>query len=272
MNYEFYSVNKEGFIGWVLLNRPQKKNAMNPPAWYELPRIISELDADDSVRVIIIASSGDTFCAGIDLLEMTQYISEIGEPQQRGGVKRSLIKKIYRLQETVNCLQKTDKPVIAAVNGYCIGAGLDLISACDIRLCSRDARFSLKEASVGFVADLGVLQRLPLIVGEGITRELAFTARLIDAETAYRIHLVNRVLNDKEELLKEAEALAEEIAQNSPLAVYNEKRVLNFISEERIRRGLEYVASISANTIPSDDLFEAFNAFMEKRRPDFKGK
>lgn len=272
MSYEFYSVEKEGSIGWVFLNRPQKKNAMNPPAWYELPRIISELDADEDIRTIIVASSGDTFCAGIDLLEMTQDIEEITDSQQRGGIKRRLIKKIYGLQRTMNCLQETNKPVIAAVNGLCIGAGLDMISACDIRLCSRDARFSLKEASVGFVADVGVLQRLPLIIGEGMTRELAFTARLIDADMAYRIHLVNGVLDNREGLLEAARNMAEEISQNSPLAVYNTKKILNFISEEQIRRGLEYVASISANTIPSDDLFEAFNAFMERRRPEFKGK
>lgn len=268
----FYKIDKEGHIGWIFLNRPEKKNAMNPPAFYELPEIISEFEKDEDIRVIIIASSGDSFSSGIDLIEMSSHINELTVPEQKGGTKWSLISKIYELQHTVNSLQSTDKPVIAAVNGICIGAGLDLISGCDIRLCSQDAKFSLREAAVGFVADIGVLQRLPPIIGEGNTRELAFTARFIDSETALRIHLVNNIFSDRDALLEGARKMAIEIASNSPLAIKATKRVLNFISEERIKRGLEFVASVSANIIPSDDLFEAISAFMEKRKPDFKGK
>ncbi len=272
MEYKFYSIERENQIGWVYLNRPEKKNAMNPPAWYELPQIISELDQDEEVRVIIIASKGDVFSAGIDLFEMTSEIQELTEPSQKGGIKKTLIKKINKLQQTISSLENTDKPVIAAVNGLCIGAGLDLISACDIRLCSEDAKFSLRETSLGFVADVGVLQRLPLIVGEGITRELAFTGRFFDAGYAKRILLVNEVYRDKDSLIKAVRDLALKIASNPPLAVQATKKVLNFISGERIRRGLEYVASISANIIPSEDLFEAISAFSEKRKPVFKGK
>lgn len=272
MDYRFYKVEKEGQIGWIYLNRPEKKNAMNPPAFFELPQIISEMDKDEEIRVIVIASSSDTFSSGIDLFEMSSEIEEIRNPDQKGKTKINLIKKIVHLQEMVNSLQTTDKPVIAAINGLCIGAGLDLISGCDIRICSKDSKFSLREAAVGFVADIGVLQRLPPIIGEGNTRELAFTAKFIDAETALRIHLVNSIFEDKDSLLKGARSLAIEIASNSPLAIKATKKVLNFLNEERIRRGLSYVASISANIIPSNDLYEAISAFLEKRKPNFKGE
>ncbi len=270
MDYKFYRVQKERFIGWIYLNRPEKKNAMNPPAFSELPQIISEMEQDDEIRVIIIASSGETFSSGIDLLEMSNEIGEIRDTDQNGHTKWKLVRKIFRLQEMVNSLQATDKPVIAAVNGLCIGAGLDLISGCDIRVCSKDAKFSLREAAVGFVADIGVLQRLPPIIGEGNTRELAFTAKFIDAETALRIHLVNSVFGDRDHLIAGARELALEIASNSPLAVKATKRALNFINEEQIRRGLNYTATLSADIIPSEDLYEAIAAFAEKRRPEFK--
>ncbi len=272
MDYKFYRVEREKSIGWVYLNRPEKKNAMNPPAFSELPVIIRELDSDDDIRVIIIASYGDTFSAGIDLMEMSSTIEEIRDENQRGPTKWRLIGKIQLLQETVNALQKTMKPVIAAVNGLCIGAGLDLISGCDIRLCSEDAKFSLREAAIGFVADIGVLQRLPPIIGEGNVRELAFTARFIDSGTALRMHLVNAVLPDRDSLFKYVHNMALEIASNSPLAIKATKRVLNFILEERVRRGLDFAASVSADIIPSEDLYEAISAFMDRRKPEFKGK
>jgi enoyl-CoA hydratase len=161
--------------------------------------------------------------------------------------------------------------VIAAIHGYCLGAGLDMVTACDIRLCSRDAIFSLKEAAVGFVADVGVLQRLPLIVGQGIAREMAFTAGNYDAERARKILLVNEVLDDRKAVAQRAEALAREIAANAPLAVQASKAVLNNGIGKSVEDGLQYVASLSANIIPSEDLFEAFTAFMEKRPPRFKG-
>jgi len=268
----YYLVEKKGPIAWVYLNRPAKKNAMHPPAWHDAPAIFTELDEDPEVRVIIVAGKGADFCVGIDLMGMMAELPELMDAEQKGGVKWQLLKKIYPLQETMTAMEKIRKPVIAAVHGYCIGAGLDMITACDIRLCTKDAQFCLKEAAVGFVADVGVLQRLPLIVGQGITRELAFTAKNITAERAEQIMLVNQVVEDYETLLAEAEKMALEIAENSPLAVQASKDVLNFGVGKTIDDGLKYVASISANIIPSHDLMEAVTAFMEKRKPKFTGK
>lgn len=270
--YTYYFVEKKPPVAWVYLNRPEKKNAMNPPAWKEAPAVFESLSNDPDVRVIIVAGKGPGFCAGIDLMSMVGEIPELLDPAQKGGVKQQLIQKIYALQETMTCIENCRKPVIAAVHGHCIGAGLDMITACDIRLGSRDAVFSLREAAVGMVADVGVLQRLPHIVGQGITRELAYTAKNITADRAKEVRLLNEIFEDQEALMIGAEKMAMEIAGCSPLAVQASKDVLNYGVGKSMADGLKYVASVSTNMIPSDDLFEAVTAFTEKRKPEFTGK
>ena len=267
----FYLVEKEHRIAWVFLNRPVKRNAMNPPAWRELPAIMAELDRDRQIRAVVIAGKGDCFCAGIDLKAMLAELTDLADPNQLGEVKWRLIPKIKELQETMTAIERCRKPVIAAIHGHCIGAGLDLATACDLRICSADALFSLKEAAVGFVADVGVLQRLPLIIGQGLCRELAFTARTITADRAREIQLVNAVYADHHQLIAGARTLAEEIAANSPIAVQASKDVLNFGVGKSHADGLNYVATVSAAIIPSRDLREAVAAFAEKRQPDFSG-
>lgn len=271
-DFQFYSVTKKPPIAWVHLNRPDKKNAMNPPAWQEAPPLFDALDQDPDIRVVILAAHGPCFSVGIDLVEMAGALPEITEKEQTGGVKWRLLKKIGVLQDTMSCIERCRKPVIAAIHGYCIGAGLDMVTACDIRLCSRDAVFSLKEAAVGFVADVGVLQRIPLIVGQGMARELAYTAKTIDAGRAREILLVNEVFDDQAALMAGAEAMAQAIAANAPLAVEATKDVLNYGVGKSVEDGLRYVASMSTNIVPSKDLLEAFTAFMEKRPPKFTGQ
>ena len=161
--YQFYRVEKEPPLARVILNRPDKKNAMNPPAWEEAIPIFRDLDQDPEIRVVVLAAEGDCFSVGIDLVEMSGAIAEITDKNQTGGVKWRLLEKISRLQQALTCIAQCRKPVIAAIQGYCLGAGLDMVTACDIRLCSRDAVFAVKEAAVGFVAAVSVLQRLPLI-------------------------------------------------------------------------------------------------------------
>ncbi len=270
--YEFYRVEKKGPVAWVYLNRPEKKNAMNPPAWKEPVDIFEDLDNDDEIRVIIMAGEGPCFSAGIDLVGMMPDLPELMDAEQKGGVKWRLLPKIKKLQDAMSCIEWCKKPVIAAIHGHCIGAGLDMATACDIRLCSADAGFCLKEAAVGFVADVGVLQRIPLIIGQGHARELAYSAKTISAERAREILLVNEVFDTKEALFDGAQALAEEIAANSPLAVQASKDVLNYGVGKSVDDGLSYVASMSTNIIPSHDLMEAVTAFMEKREPKFTGK
>ena len=270
--HPFYRVEKKPPIAWVYLDRPEKKNAMNPPAWREAPPLFEDLDQDAEIRVVILAARGPCFSVGIDLVEMADALPEIMSQEQTGGVKWRLLKKIGALQETMSCIARCRKPVIAAIHGYCLGAGLDMATACDVRLCARDALFSLKEAAVGFVADVGVLQRIPLIVGQGIARELAYTAKTIDAHRAREILLVNEIFEDRAALLAGAEAMAREMAANAPLAVEATKDVLNFGIGKSVAEGLRYVASLSTNIVPSKDLLEAFTAFMEKRPPKFTGQ
>ena len=271
-NYKFYIVEKKPPVAWVFLNRPDKKNAMNPPAWKESLPIFEDLDRDPDIRAVILAGKGACFCAGIDLMEMVKEMPELMEQSQKGGIKWKLIPKISNLQDSISCIEWCRKPVIAAIHGYCIGGGLDMATACDIRICSKDAVFSLREAALGFVADVGVLQRIPLIIGQGHARELAYTARNITAQRAKEILLVNDVYDTSDILMERAEALALEIADMSPLAVQASKDVLNYGVGKPVDDGLKYVASISSNIIPSNDLIEAITAFAEKRKPVFSGK
>lgn len=270
-NLQFYQVEKRDRLAWVYLNQETKRNAMGPAAWFEPVGIMEELDNDHDIRAIIVAGRGICFSAGIDLKEMVPEIGELMNPDQTGAIKWRLLPKIRKLQTGISAFASCRKPVIAAIHGHCIGAGLDLATACDIRICSQDAQFCLKEAAVGFVADVGVLQRLPLIVGQGHTRELAYTARTIDAQRALEIGLVNAVFADEQSLFAEAEKMALEIANNSPLAVQASKDVLNYCAGKSVEDGLQYVASISTNIIPSRDFQEAVAAFKEKRTPKFSG-
>lgn len=137
--YDFYLVEKEPPLAWVYLNRPHKKNAMNPPAWKESPAIFKDLDRDPEIRAVILAGKGSDFCAGIDLVGMMPALPELMDPAQKGGVKWRFLPKLHALQEAMSCIENCRKPVIAAIHGRCIGAGLDMAAACDIRLCSKDA-------------------------------------------------------------------------------------------------------------------------------------
>lgn len=270
--YEFYVVEKKPPVAWVYLNRIDKNNAMNPPAWKESIPIFADLDQDRDIRAVIIAGRGKCFSAGIDLVSMAPTLPELLNKDQRGGTKWSFLPRIYDLQNTMTCIEKCRKPVIAAIHGFCIGAGLDMATACDIRLASADAIFSLREAAVAFVADVGVLQRLPNIVGQGIARELAYTAKNITAQRAREMLLVNEIFPDHDALMQGAERMALDIAENSPLAVQASKDVLNYCIGKSVDDGLKYVASISNNIIPSADLMEAFAAFAQKRKPVFAGQ
>jgi enoyl-CoA hydratase len=179
---------------------------------------------------------------------------------------------ILRMQQSVTSVADCPKPVVAAVHGYCIGGGVDVISACDIRLASADAVFSVRETKVAIVADLGSLQRLPRIVGAGHVAELAYTGKDLDAGRAKEIGLLNDVLADRDALLEAAHALAGEIAANSPLAVQGTKAVLRASADRSVADGLDYVATWNAGALQSEDLVEAMSAFLEKRPPEFRGR
>lgn len=248
-----------------------QKLTMPPLFFQELGAAFDQIASEPDVRAVIVRSEGKHFTYGLDL---PAAFAELG-PSLQGGtaaVRMALHQTILRLQAHLTKVASCPVPVIAAVHGWCIGGGVDLITACDIRLATRDARFSVRETKIAIVADLGTLQRLPLIVGQGHARELALSGKDITADRAERIGLVNEVFADPAALRAGAEALAEEIAKNAPLTVRGVKRVLDFGTGRRAADGLEYVAAWNSAFLASEDLGEALSAFLEKRPPSFSGR
>lgn len=269
MGYEHLEVAREGRVATLWLNRPEKRNAMSADMWEDIPAAMADLDRDDGVRVVLLAGRGADFTVGIDI-ELLGSMQPSSDSRAMAGME--LYRTIKRMQRTASCFAHTPKPVIAVVQGYCLGAGIDLITACDIRVASADAIFSVRETRMGLVADVGALQRLPTIVGPGATAELAFTGRDIDADEALAIGLVGHVHPDPDAALLSARELAVEIGDNSPLVVQGIKQVLAANDGRTVEQALDYVAQWNASYLLSDDLLEAVAAFYEKRKPDFKGR
>jgi enoyl-CoA hydratase len=237
-----------------------------------VPEAFARLDEDDEVRAVIVFGRGDDFSFGLDLPAMMGELEALSGEGQLASDRMALLALIERLQGAFDAIARCRAPVIAAIHGRCIGGGLDLVAACDIRLCEEGASFSLREVKLSMVADLGSLQRIPRIIGSGHARELAFTGKDIDAAHALRIGLCNACYADKDSLLAAAREMAREIAENSPLAVQGVKRVMNHAEGRPVDEGLAHVALWNAAFLPSKDLAEALLAFREKRPPRFTGK
>lgn len=268
MGYQHLEIEKEGQVATLWLNRPEKLNALSEDMWADIPRAVGALDEDDEVRVIVLAGRGKAFTVGIDI-NMLAGLRPDGPSPAAGNIH--IYDEIKRLQKTVSCLADTAKPVITAIHGYCLGAGANLISACDIRLASADATFSIRETKMGLVADIGVLQRLPDIVGNGVTAEMALTGADYPADWALDKGLVTRVFESTDALMDGAKKLAEEIASNSPLVTQGVKRILQANDGRTLDQALDYMAQWNSSFLVSNDLMEAINAYMEKRDPDFTG-
>lgn len=255
-------------IAYIELNRPDKANALNGTLWREIGEACRWIDETPAARVAILSGAGQHFCAGIDFELMGTILDEV-QQLSPGRREERLRHIIHDLQAGFTALETCRKPVLAAIQGWCIGGGLDLIAACDVRYASADAAFSLKEADLAIVADVGSLQRLPRLIGEGRVRELAFTARQFDAAEAQAMGLVSRVYADAAQLRDGVQAIAASIAAKSPLTVRGIKQVLNYGRDHRVADGLEYVATWNAAMLLSDDTREAVAAAMQKRPPRF---
>jgi enoyl-CoA hydratase len=273
------TIERNDTLATVWLDRPEARNAMGQDLWRDLPLAMQVVTEDAEVRVVVIAARGPHFSVGLDLKAMGGMLTGAGGGGGAAGGKASTAARasaartdILRLQAAITAVADCPKPVIAAVHGYCIGGGVDLIAACDIRLASADAIFSVREAKVAIVADLGSLQRLPSIIGAGHVAELAFSGKDISAARAREIGLVNDVADDVDGLLKAAHELGQEIAANSPLAVQGTKAILAANEGRTVAQGLEFVATWNAGMLASDDLVEAMTAFMERRSPTFTGR
>ncbi len=272
-NYTVIRIDRRGNVAEVVLNNPAKLNAMAPIFFEEIKAAFEELDVDDSVRAIVLWAEGRLFTAGLDLFAASGNLLA-GGTGDKTLVERNqgFYREVKRLQACISAPEKCRKPVIAAVHNHCIGGGVDLTTACDIRLCTQDATFSIHETKIAIVADVGTLQRISRIVGPGIAREMGYTGKRLTAERALRCGLVNEVYPDKDTLLAGARAMADEIAANSPLAVQGTKQVLHYSEQHNLEDGLEYIAQFNAAFLLSNDLTEAVTAFMEKRPPVFIGR
>ena len=268
VKYQHIEVENRGHIGSIWLNRPEKKNALSADMWADIPSAVADLDDEESIRVIVLAARGSAFCVGIDLGMLAGL-----QPSEESAAdnNRRVYEKVKELQETASAFSATPKPVVAAVQGWCLGAGMDLITACDLRLASEDAVFSIRETRLGLVADTGVLQRLPAIVGAGTTAQMAYTADDFDAHWALERGLVNAVHPDLDAVHKAAFETAERIAFHSPLVIQGIKRVLAAADGRTVDEALDYVAQWNAYHLMSNDLIEAVSSFMEKRDPDYTG-
>ncbi|HUO47630.1 MAG TPA: crotonase/enoyl-CoA hydratase family protein [Acidimicrobiales bacterium] len=274
------SIERDGHVATVWLDRAEARNAMGPAFWADLPVVMEEVGADREVRAVVIAAKGPHFSVGLDLKAMAGLLTG-GAEEAAGGDRgklsaaaRAAVARpaVLRMQRSVTAVADCPKPVIAATHGYCIGGGVDLVAACDIRVASADTLFSVRETKMAIVADLGSLQRLPRIIGKGHVAELAYTGKDITAERAAQIGLVNDVLPDAEAAYKAALTIAAEIAANSPLVVQGTKAVLTACEDKSVAEGLDYVATWNAGFLQSDDLVEAMMSFMEKRPPTFTGR
>jgi len=267
MEFKFVRRKIEDHIAFLSLARVDRLNAVNLELAVEILESFKELAELDEARVIILKSEARIFCAGLDL--KSAMAGEIGEITLS---QSSAAGSGHPLLECCNSIERCRKPVIAAVHGSCVGAGLDLISACDIRLCTEDATFSIRETGIGIVSDMGSIQRLPLIIGQGFTREMAFTAGFYTAREVEKMRLVNAVYPDKESLYSAAEKLARTIADNPPLGVQNSKLLLNEGRYLKVEDAMLKAGETNRKLMGSDDFKEAATAFLEKRKPVFKGK
>ncbi|XP_062207946.1 delta(3,5)-Delta(2,4)-dienoyl-CoA isomerase, peroxisomal-like [Phragmites australis] len=253
----------------VRLNRPAQRNALSPAAFAEIPRAMALLDRLPSARAVVLSAAGPHFCAGIELGGPGNPLTTASAGADPAAAAEGLRRKILEMQAALTALEQCRKPVIAAVHGACVGGGVDIVAACDIRYCSRDATFVVKEVDMAIVADLGALQRLPRIIGYGNAAELALTGRKITAMEAKEMGLVSKVFNSKQELDAGVAKIAREIAEKSAWAVMGTKAVLLRSRDVTVEQGLEHVATWNAAMLRSNDLKEAIKAFLEKRKPVF---
>ncbi|BBX49193.1 crotonase/enoyl-CoA hydratase family protein [Mycolicibacterium poriferae] len=271
--YEALTVDVADHIAQVTLIGPGKGNAMGPAFWAELPVVFADLDADPDVRAIVLTGSGRNFTYGLDLAAMGGTLAGVmGGDGATAKPRADFHKHLKSMQQSITAVADCRTPTIAAVHGWCIGGGVDLISAVDIRYASADAKFSVREVKLAIVADVGTLARLPMILNDGHMRELALTGKDIDAARAEKIGLVNDVYADAEATLAAARATAAEIAANPPLTVQGIKDVLDEQRTDAVAASLRYVAAWNSAFLPSKDLTEGITAMFEKRPPEFTGE
>jgi len=271
MTYTCFTVNIENNIAHIVLNRPEKRNSMNPEFWEELPRIVADIDNGARARVIVISSTGPHFSSGLDISSFVMGGGDRKQPDAKQQRVRgeSFYQNVKRLQQTFSILESCRLPVLVAIQGGCIGGGIDFATACDIRYATADAFFTIYEVNIGMTADVGTFPRLVKLIPEGVVRELAYTGRRMSADEAKACGLVNAVYENHDEMLQAVMTIATEIASKAPLAVYGCKRMINYSRDHSTADGLDYIGIWNASMLQPDEMVEAITANGEKRAGDF---
>lgn len=271
MRYECFQVEIKDHIAHVQLSRPDKRNAMNPAFWKELPAIIQAIDDGAEARVIVISSTGPHFSAGLDLSMFggnakADQVPDETRKKQRGAAS---YRHILHMQESFNCLENCRLPVLVAVQGGAFGGGVDLATACDIRYATEDAFFVIQEINIALTADVGTFPRLVKLIPEGIARELAYTGRRMSASQAQACGLVNKVYADQDSMLTDVMQIAAEIASKAPIAVYGSKRMINYARDHSTEDALDYISIWNTSMMNQSEILEAINAKAQGRDGDF---
>jgi enoyl-CoA hydratase len=271
MSYQCFAFSITDKIAHLQFNRPDALNTMQPVFWRELEEIVGTLQREASARVLVISSTGKHFTAGMAL--------DVFSPGQDGGVmlnersatgRANVAIQLADMQRAFTALENLRMPVIAAIHGGCIGGGVDMVSACDIRLATADAFFCIQEINIGMTADLGTLQRLPKLIPEGIVHELAYTGRRLPAQRALAVGLVNEVFATQDEMIAAALQMAKEITEKPPVAIWGSKQAIHYARDHATDDALKQMGWLQSGIWQSSNLMEAFVAKQQGRAPQFE--
>ena len=279
MGYTCFDVTESDHVAHVQLNRPDKLNSMIPEFWTELPEIVKAISAKGQARAIVLSSTGKHFSAGMDLSVFTGGGGDLGgsgsssggetRAAEAGRVRARLRETALTLQDSFTALEKARMPVIAAIQGGCIGGAVDMVTACDLRYVSADAFFVIQEINIGMTADVGTLQRLPKLIPDAVCRELAYLGGRMPAQRAYEVGLVNGVFDTHDELIAGVLDVAAQIAAKSPLAIWGSKEMITYARDHSVADSLNYIATWQTGMFQPADMLESFLAKAEGRDPIF---
>ena len=265
-----FDVEINNSIAHIRFNRPEKRNSMNEDFWNLFPKEVEELDDSGDIRALIVSSTGPHFSSGIDLNMFKDDVVEDESKHELGRSRGYFIQQLHYLQNAASCLEAARFPVIAAIQGGCIGGGIDLVTAADLRICTKDAFFLIEEINVGLAADIGTIQRLPKIIPAGIAREWTMMGEKVSADRAKEVGLVSSLHENQEEMLKSAFEMAEKLASKTPLAMWVTKEVLNYSRDHSVKEGLENVALWNAAMLHKEDVMTTMMSKMQKKKPEYR--
>lgn len=265
-SYNTFTLTVDNSVAHLQFNRPDKLNSMNLDFWREFPAAISALAMSDDLRVLVISAQGPHFCAGMDL-EVFQSSDNFPMGKDKARVSEAMRRFVMQLQQVFTDIEQLRVPVLTAIQGGCIGGALDLIAASDMRYCTQDAFFTIKEVELGITADLGTLQRLPSILPQGIVRELAYTGRNFSAAEADKFGLVNQVFETQEAMLDGVLQIASQIAAHSPLAVTGSKEMLNYSRDHSVDDSLKYMATWQSGMLCLEETMKIMQAKKQRKAP-----